>query len=83
MQGSIWPKAAVAGGSFWNYNASVGAAELGERLAALVAAMRARGIPACECAGFRAAGPGCTQAAHCGTPYANLNATGDPVQACV
>ena len=28
----------MAGGSFWNYNASVGAAELGERLAALVAA---------------------------------------------
>ena len=61
-----FPRAAVAAGSFWNYDGAVtGTAALGVAIDAMNARLIARGIPSCpeDCS--------CNAASQCGVPYAN------------
>ena len=83
IAGAVWPKAAVAAGSFYRFNASIPQKELTLRLAAMTAAMTRRGLYPCSCDEFDGAGDGCTPAARCGTPYTNSTSPGGaPVEKC-
>ena len=83
IAGAIWPKAAVAAGSFYRFNASLSRAELTQRLDAMTSAMARRGLHPCACEAFDAHGDGCTPAARCGAAYANQTSPGGaPVQKC-
>lgn len=82
LQGAIWPKTAVAAGSFYRYNVSIPADELTRRIGAFTAVMSWRGLKPCACAAVDGTGEGCTPAVRCGVPYANHNSTQAPVDKC-
>ena len=83
IAGAIWPKAAVAAGSFYRFNASLARSELTQRLDAMTSAMTRRGLQPCACDAFDGHGDGCTPAARCGVAYANQTSPGGaPVQKC-
>jgi hypothetical protein len=82
VEGAVWPKAAVAAGAFWRFNASIAEEAIDRRLDALNARMEMRGSKPCQCTGFGDRGAGCTMAARCGVAYTNYNHSQQPVDLC-
>ena len=63
--GVVFPRTAVAAGSFWNYAASAAADDVASAVDVLNARLAGRGLPTCpqDC--------GCDAATRCGQQYAN------------
>lgn len=64
VQGLMWPNAGIAGGSFWNYNASLStsSSDFDAAVAHITAEVTARGVPACP------VGCTCDEVSRCGKP---------------
>ena len=73
ISATIWPRAAVAAGSFWRWEESLSPQTQPELFASVVAAANeilvARGIETCPCA--NATFNGCDSVTHCGVEYCN------------
>ena len=66
VAGCIWPRAAIAAGSFWGFNNATKALD-GATFNATHARLVARGIPSCPCASLDHTG--CSQLDRCGEAY--------------
>lgn len=66
---TIWPRAAVAGGSFWGYHPDVTASspEFNHTFSRLNARLASRGTATCPC--ITPSSRGCSQKSMCGVPY--------------
>jgi hexosaminidase len=76
VSGTIWPRAAVAAGSFWRWEESLSPHTQPELFASVVAAVNeilmARGVETCPCA--NATFNGCDSVARCGVAWCNKTA---------
>ena len=67
--GIVWPRAAVGGAAFWNFNSTWAFSDLEDRYVGFAAVLEARGLKSCpaECAG--GVEPQCDYGYACGVPY--------------
>ena len=77
ISGTIWPRAAVAAGSFWRWEESLSPQIQPELFASVVVAVNdillARGVETCPCA--NATSNGCDSVQRCGVMYCNQKST--------
>ena len=82
VSATIWPRAAVAAGSFWRWDPTLAPSAQPELFASVVAAVNdvliARGIHSCPCA--NATFNGCNAGTYCGVEWCNKTALGEALR---